>query len=86
MPPRTDELLAGVKVWCARKRGRQTELANILGVQRSAVTNWFAGRKTPTLEQGLAIQEFLESEKTKAKLQAAGSKRKLSKRPRTPKP
>jgi hypothetical protein len=23
------------------------------------VTDWFAGRKTPTLEQGLTIQEFL---------------------------
>jgi hypothetical protein len=33
--------------------------ARYVGVGAQAVTDWFAGRRTPTSEQILAIQEFL---------------------------
>jgi DNA-binding transcriptional regulator YiaG len=60
VPPRTDELLAAIKAWCDVERGRRSELARIVGTSPQTVTHWFAGRKTPTLEQGLAIQEILK--------------------------
>jgi transcriptional regulator with XRE-family HTH domain len=36
------------------------ELARTLGVSRQLVTEWFAGRKTPTWDSGLKIQAFLK--------------------------
>jgi hypothetical protein len=42
----------------------------MIGTSPQTVTHWFADRKTPTLEQGLAIQEILkmaEKEKPKSK-------------------
>ena len=32
----------------------------MLGVPRQRVTDWLAGRKAPTLEQGLKLQTFLK--------------------------
>ena len=60
MPPRTDKLLAAIKEWCDAERGRRSALARLIGTSPQTVTHWFAGRKTPTLEQGLAIQEILK--------------------------
>jgi DNA-binding transcriptional regulator YiaG len=37
----------------------------MLGVQRSAVTDWHARRKTPTGEQVLTILDILNSKKKK---------------------
>jgi hypothetical protein len=37
----------------------------MIGTAPQTVTHWFAGRKTPTLEQGLAIQEILTAGKEK---------------------
>jgi DNA-binding transcriptional regulator YdaS (Cro superfamily) len=63
VPTRTEALLAELKNWCDAKYGRQSEPARILGTYPQTVNDWFTGRKTPTLEQGLAIQEFLEQQK-----------------------
>ena len=41
----------------------ERKLARILGVQRSAVTDWYAKRKTPTAEQVLALLEFLSQKR-----------------------
>jgi len=56
MPSRLDELMEQIQRWCFEKRGRQTELAEFLGVHRSAVTNWFSKKHNykPTAEQALA--------------------------------
>jgi len=39
--------------------GRQQQLADGIGVNKSVVSNWLAGRQWPTGEQILAVQEFL---------------------------
>ena len=72
MPPRTDELLAAIKAWCDEERGRRSELARMIGTAPQTVTHWFAGRKTPTLEQGLAIQEILKTAGKEKKRKRSG--------------
>jgi hypothetical protein len=37
----------------------------MLGVQRSAVTDWYARRKTPTAEQVLTMLEILSGKSTR---------------------
>jgi hypothetical protein len=64
MPPRTEKLLAELKEWCVDSsgktiRGRNAEVAKAADTTRQAVHDWFAGRRQPTAEQILAIQEFL---------------------------
>jgi DNA-binding transcriptional regulator YiaG len=39
--------------------GKPIQLARTLGVSPQAVTEWFKGRKEPTGEQVLAMQEIL---------------------------
>jgi DNA-binding transcriptional regulator YiaG len=55
-----DSLISELTSWCKAKHGRQRELAAMLGVSEQLVSNWLARRKTPTLQHGLQIQEFLK--------------------------
>jgi transcriptional regulator with XRE-family HTH domain len=48
--------------WCDAVYGRRSELARVAGVSRQAITKWFAGRKQPTAEQILAVQEFIQNQ------------------------
>jgi DNA-binding transcriptional regulator YdaS (Cro superfamily) len=54
-----ERLLDSLKAWCSQKYGRQTEVAEILGVTPQSVNDWFGGRKQLTGEQVLAVQQFL---------------------------
>jgi len=63
MATRTERLLAELKSWCTKKYGRQSEIARAIGTYPQTVNAWFGGRKTPTSEQTLAIQEFLKKQK-----------------------
>jgi DNA-binding transcriptional regulator YiaG len=65
MTPRTDRLIAEVKRWCDEERGRQTELAKLLGVSRQAVNHWLQRTKDPTSEQTLALHAFLSTIKAR---------------------
>jgi hypothetical protein len=56
---RTQQLVAQLRIWCEEKRGRKTQVAKILDVTPSTVSDWFARRKQLTGEQALAIQELL---------------------------
>jgi transcriptional regulator with XRE-family HTH domain len=62
-PPETDKLIAELRAWCSLERGRQVQVAKQLGVPRQRISDWLAGRKNPTLEQGLALQAFLEKQR-----------------------
>jgi DNA-binding transcriptional regulator YiaG len=44
------------------ERGRRSEFARLVGIERQAVTDWLAGRQEPTGEQVLALVEFLEKQ------------------------
>lgn len=59
---RLERLLGEARAWCEMERGRQTKVAEFLGVSRQAVSAWLAAnpKKHPTAEQALALQEFLK--------------------------
>jgi predicted XRE-type DNA-binding protein len=65
MPPKTDQLLADIKVWCEKNGVSRSELARKLGVGRSAVSDWYAQRKTPTGEQCLTMLEMMRENEEK---------------------
>jgi hypothetical protein len=56
-------LMAELKAWVDAEYGRRAEIARMLGVPRQRVTDWLAGRYTPTLEQGLRLQAFLKKQR-----------------------
>jgi transcriptional regulator with XRE-family HTH domain len=62
MPP-IERLIEDIKIWCSEKRGRQMELAHVVGVHRSAITNWFAGRQRPTAEQAEKMRDLLTKQR-----------------------
>jgi transcriptional regulator with XRE-family HTH domain len=62
MPPsEVEKLIRELTAWVDAEYGRRAELARQLGVSRQRVTDWLAGRKTPTLEQGLSILGILKN-------------------------
>jgi hypothetical protein len=69
MSERVKRLLAEARAWCKPVRGRQSKLADFLGVSRHAVSAWFAAnpKKQPTAEQALAMTEFLQEQRRKKK-------------------
>ena len=71
MLPIADTTVAELKTWCAVERARPSRIAEIVGVNRSAVSRWLPGQRKPSLNQGLAIQEFLKHEHRKFKKRGA---------------
>jgi predicted transcriptional regulator len=65
--PKTVELIEALKVWCSEGHGRQSELARYLEVSPSLVNDWIAGRRTPSLDQGFHIQDFLKKQRRSRK-------------------
>ena len=64
MPSKESEkLIAQLKAWADDKYGRGREIAEMLGVSPQLVSEWFAGRRTPTLDTGLKIQAFLKKQR-----------------------
>jgi len=59
----TEKLLKELQDWADQKRGRRAELARILGVDRSSITEWFQKRSEPSWETGLKIQAFLRKQR-----------------------
>jgi predicted transcriptional regulator len=57
--PLTRELLDRLRVYCDAKRGRSRDLAALLGIETSSVSDWPNGRTMPSLENGLRIQQIL---------------------------
>jgi transcriptional regulator with XRE-family HTH domain len=62
-PERTDRFLEELKTWTQRQGMTQVELGSKLGVSPQHVTEWFKGRKFPTGEQVLAMQELMGKDK-----------------------
>jgi hypothetical protein len=63
MPTKTQKILEELRIWCDGGRGRRTEVAREIGVTTQAITDWFAGRRQPTAEQILDVQDFLAGHK-----------------------
>lgn len=64
--PELKKLMAQLKAWCDEERGRQVQLARELEVEprvsRHLVNDWLFERKTPSLEQYFALQDFLRKQ------------------------
>jgi DNA-binding transcriptional regulator YdaS (Cro superfamily) len=58
---KTDELMAELKQWCSAEHGRRAEVARIVGVHPTRITQWIARTGNPGAEAALRIREFLES-------------------------
>jgi hypothetical protein len=69
VPERVKRLLEEARIWCRQQRGRQTQLAKILGVSPQALSAWWTQYrgKQPTAEQILALDAFIRSERRKRK-------------------
>jgi transcriptional regulator with XRE-family HTH domain len=63
----TDRILNQLRKWCQEKRGRQREVADIIGTTPSTVSDWFHDRKEPTSEQILKVLSFLKKRQHRAK-------------------
>jgi Helix-turn-helix len=62
-PKESTRLITELKDWADKKFGRRAELARMLDLSPQLVSDWFAGRKTPTLDVGLQLQEFLKKQR-----------------------
>jgi DNA-binding transcriptional regulator YdaS (Cro superfamily) len=62
-PKESEKLIADLKAWADAGYGRRADLARMLGVSPQLVSDWFAGRRQPTLEHGLQIQAFLKKQR-----------------------
>jgi DNA-binding XRE family transcriptional regulator len=51
------------KEWADAKYGRRTEVAQLLGVSKQLISEWFAGRSVPTWDHGLEIEAFLKKQR-----------------------
>jgi hypothetical protein len=63
-PEEVDQLISDLAAWCNAEYGRQTEIAEKLGVSKQLVSHWINKRKTPSLESFFKIREFLQKQKS----------------------
>jgi transcriptional regulator with XRE-family HTH domain len=61
-----EKLLRELKEWADAEYGRRAKLAQLLGVSKQLVSEWFAGRSVPTWDHGLAIEAFLKKQRQRA--------------------
>jgi predicted XRE-type DNA-binding protein len=59
----TEALIAQLKEWTSQKRGRQSEIARMLGVSRSVVSDWLKGTVVPSWEAGKKLEQFLKKQR-----------------------
>jgi hypothetical protein len=61
MVTKTDNLIAELERWCDAEHGRRSELARILGVPPTRITQWLSRKANPGSEATIKIIEFLEN-------------------------
>jgi len=59
MHRRTKELIAKLKTWCDGAYGRRSAIARELGISPSLISDWLNGRRMPTYDQGVQIEELI---------------------------
>ena len=65
MHPKTKKLLSDLKDWCDEPGGygRRVEVAKMLNVAPSSITDWFSGHRCPSLDDGFMIQDLLAKQR-----------------------
>jgi DNA-binding transcriptional regulator YdaS (Cro superfamily) len=58
-----------LKTWCDEPGGygRRSEVARLLGVSPSLVTDWFSEYRSPSADHAFAIQDFLKQQRRKTR-------------------
>jgi transcriptional regulator with XRE-family HTH domain len=64
--PELERLLDELRNWCGEERGRQAEIAELLGVSRSWVNDWLMGRREPGTNEYLTLREFLKRQRRRS--------------------
>jgi transcriptional regulator with XRE-family HTH domain len=60
--PEVKRLLGDLKKWVKGARGRQSQVARVIGVDPRRVGDWLSGRVLPSLAMGLRVRAFLEAQ------------------------
>lgn len=68
----TDALIEQLREWVSQERGRQSEIARLLGVSRSTVTEWLKRGVIPSWESGKKIEQFLKKQRKAPRKQEKG--------------
>lgn len=67
--PEVEKTISELRAWCAAEPGRQTEIAQFLGVTRQSVNDWLNQRRddsaTPTVDRFFEIRDFLKAQRGK---------------------
>ena len=58
--------MSKLKAWTDAEYGRRALIARKLGISRGLVTDWLAGRREPTLDQAVIIEDLMKEKKPKA--------------------
>jgi DNA-binding transcriptional regulator YiaG len=58
-----ESLIRELKEWRRRHKISQVELANLIGVKKQNLNDWFIKGRKPSLAHGLLIQKFLRENK-----------------------
>jgi hypothetical protein len=61
--PEIEKLVSELQAWCQAKRGRNTEIAKMLGVSRQLVTDWFSRKTDPMADKLFVIRDFLRKQR-----------------------
>jgi len=54
--------MEALRKWAKQGHGRQKQLAEAIGVTEPTLSNWLAGRKTPSLQKFFALRDFLKKQ------------------------
>ena len=58
-----EKLINELGAWCAEERGRQAQVAKVLGVRRSIIKEWLKGRALPGYDSEVKPMDFLDRKK-----------------------
>jgi transcriptional regulator with XRE-family HTH domain len=61
MKERVGKPIVDLKAYCQKKGFTQVEIAEVFKVSPQWINDWFTGRKLPTAEKTLEIQEWLKT-------------------------
>jgi transcriptional regulator with XRE-family HTH domain len=61
--PEIEKLISKLQTWCQEKRGRNTEIAKMLGVSRQLVSDWFSRKTDPLADKLFVIRDFLRKQR-----------------------
>jgi len=65
--PEIEKTMDEFRAWCVAERGRQTEVAELLGVKRASVNGWLKRTSNPAVRMFFEIRDFLKTQRERKK-------------------